>query len=209
MKHILIHGLGQNKSSWKAVDYELKRKGIETTAPNLYSMLDHAEPDYIALFNKFSDYCNAFEGKLNLCGLSLGGILAIDYAKKFPDKVNTIILIGTPYKIPKFLFHLQSVVFHFMPKAAFEKIGCPKKKFITLVKSMAHLDIAENLEKIHCRSLILCGVKDNQNMESAKRLHKTIKGSSFSAVSNSSHEVNVDNPKELSNLIYDFWNVDL
>lgn len=106
MKNMLIHGLGQNKSSWKVVNYELKKKGIETNTPNLYSMFDNAEPDYIILFNKFSDYCNAFEGKLNLCGLSLGGILAIDYVKKFPDKVNSIILVGTPYKIPKFLFNL-------------------------------------------------------------------------------------------------------
>lgn len=206
MKNILIHGLGQNKSSWKAVNYELKKKDIETNTPNLYSMFDNAEPDYITLLNKFSDYCNVFEEKLNLCGLSLGGILAIDYAKKFPDKVNSIICIGTPYKIPKFLFNLQSIVFHFMPKAAFEKIGCPKKKFISLVKSMGNLDVAENLDRIQCRSLILCGIKDNQNMESAKRLNKKIKGSLFRTVSDSSHEVNIDNPKELSNLIYDFWN---
>lgn len=206
MKNILIHGLGQNKNSWKDVDYELKKKDIETNTPNLYSMFDNAEPDYITLFNKFSDYCNAFEGKLNLCGLSLGGILAIDYAKKFPDKVNSIILIGTPYKIPKFLFNLQSIVFHFMPKAAFEKMGCSKKIFISLVKSMGNLDIAENLDRIQCKSLILCGIKDNQNMDSAKSLNKKIKGSLFRTVSKSSHEVNIDNPKELSTFIYDFWN---
>lgn len=158
------------------------------------------------MLNKFSDYCNAFEGKLNLCGLSLGGILAIDYAKKFPDKVNSIILIGTPYKIPKFLFNLQSIVFHFMPKAAFEKMGCSKKNFISLVKSMGNLDIAENLDRIQCKSLILCGIKDNQNMDSAKSLNKKIKGSLFRTVSKSSHEVNIDNPKELSTFIYDFWN---
>ena len=34
--------------------------------------------------------------KINLVGLSLGGILTIDYVEEFPEKVNSIILIGTP-----------------------------------------------------------------------------------------------------------------
>ena len=52
--------------------------------------------DYNSLFNEFTDYCNSFDGKLNLCGLSLGGILSLHYAKRFPNKVNSLILIGTP-----------------------------------------------------------------------------------------------------------------
>ena len=157
------------------------------------------------MFQKFADYCNSFDDELNLCGLSLGGILALDYAKKFPDKVKSIILVGTPFKIPKILFKIQGIIFHLMPKATIEKIGCSKKDFISLVNSMSDLDIASNLDKVKCKTLILCGVKDNQNMESAKLLNKNIKGSSFRTIANSSHEVNIDNPKELSNIIYDFW----
>lgn len=47
--------------------------------------------------------------------------------------------------------------------------------------------------------------KDNQNMENAKLLNENIKNSSFKTISNASHEVNVDNPKELANIIYEFW----
>ncbi len=56
------------------------------------------------LYNTFSDFCNNQKRKLNLCGLSLGGVLALDFVKEYPEKVNSIILIGTPYKIPKALF---------------------------------------------------------------------------------------------------------
>ena len=143
--------------------------------------------------------------QLNLCGLSLGGILALDYAKEFPEKVNSLILIGTPYKIPKFLFKLQGVIFHIMPKSTFEKIGCKKRDFMSLVSSMSDLYIETNLDKIDCKTLILCGIKDNQNMENAKLLNENIKNSSFKTISNASHEVNVDNPKELANIIYEFW----
>lgn len=205
MKNILVHGLGQNETSWNKVEEELKSNSIKVEIPSLYSMLKDVTSDYATLYEKFSNYCNNFDEKLNLCGLSLGGILAIDYVKEHPDKVSSLILIGTPYKIPKFLFKVQGLIFKVMPKSTFEKIGCEKKDFISLVNSMSDLDIASNLDKVKCKTLILCGVKDNQNMESAKLLNKNIKGSSFRTIDNSSHEVNIDNPKELSKIIYDFW----
>ena len=43
----------------------------------------------------FADYCNNFEEKINLVGLSLGGILAIDYIEEFPEKVNSITLTSS------------------------------------------------------------------------------------------------------------------
>ena len=107
MKNILIHGLGQNETSWNIVEIELNLHNIKIEKPNLYSMLKDTRINYSILYKKFADYCNSFSEKLNLCGLSLGGILALDYSKEFPEKVNSLILIGTPYKIPKFLFKLQ------------------------------------------------------------------------------------------------------
>jgi pimeloyl-ACP methyl ester carboxylesterase len=58
-----------------------------------------------------------------------GGILALDYVKKYPEKVNSIIIIGTPYDIPKVLFKIQSMIFHFMPDSQFNDMGCVKKRF--------------------------------------------------------------------------------
>lgn len=205
MKNILIHGLGQNETSWNIVEKELNLHNIKIEKPNLYSMLKDTRINYSILYKKFVDYCNSFNEKLNLCGLSLGGILALDYSKEFQEKVSSLILIGTPYRIPKFLLKFQGIIFHIMPKSTFEKIGCKKEEFMSLVSSMSDLDIKSNLDKIDCKTLILCGINDNQNMENAKLLNETIKNSSFKTISNASHVVNVDNPKELSNIIYEFW----
>lgn len=67
-----------------------------------------------------------------------------------------------------------------MAKSIFEKIGCKKKNFISLVNFISNLDIKRNLDKITCKTLILCGVNA------------------------ASYEVNVDNPKAFANFIYDF-----
>ncbi len=205
MKNILIHGLGQNNQSWDNTVIYLKKNGIDTICPSLFEITDNTSVNYKNMYNAFSDFCNSQKEKVNLCGLSLGGILALNFVKDYPEKVNSIILIGTPYKIPKALFKMQSIIFHVMPKATFKKMGCSKREFITLVNSMSNLNIAKDLEKINCKCLIVCGSKDNVNMESAKLLNNSIKNSEFKIISSSSHEVNIDNPKELSNIIYGFW----
>lgn len=205
MKNILIHGLGQNACSWNCVKNVLNEKGMEVLCPDLFEITKNFSKEYGVLYQKFSDFCNGQEGKLNLCGLSLGGILALDFAKEYPEKVNSIILIGVPYKVPKILFQLQSIAFYIMPKSIFEKMGVAKKDFMTLVRSMKYLEISEKICEIECKTLVLCGIKDNVNMKSAKLFKKNIKGSRLELVEASSHEVNEDNPEGLADLIYDFW----
>lgn len=205
MKNILIHGLGQTNTSWSPCEDELKKSGLDVEAPDLYSMIKEEKMEYDALLQKFIDYCNVFNEKLNLCGLSLGGILALDYTKRFPDSVNAIIIIGVPYTIPRFLFKLQEGIFHLMPSESFEKMGVGKKEFILLANSMRNLDIAKDLSAIRCKTLILCGSKDTQNMRSAKLFNQHINQSSLQIVENSSHEVNTDNPKKLAEIIHAFW----
>ena len=159
------------------------------------------------MYRTFADYCNSFNEKINLVGLSLGGVLAIDYIIEFPEKINSITLIGTPYEIPKAIFTIQNIIYKFIPKRIFEKRGCPKKDIISLLDSMKNLSIPDKAPNIKCNTLIICGEKekDNINMKSAKQLNEVIQNSKFKIIENAGHEVNIDNPKELANTIYDFW----
>ncbi len=49
----------------------------------------------------------------NLCGISLGGILALNYVLDFPDKVKSLVLIGISHKVPKVMFSIQNIIFRF------------------------------------------------------------------------------------------------
>lgn len=205
MENILIHGLGQNEKSYGEVIKELHKNNIQVKCPNLFNLVKEEKLNYKNLYKAFSTYCNEKTGMLNLCGLSLGGILALDYAKENPDKVNSLIIMGTPCKISKMLFKLQKLIFKVMPQKTFEKIGCRKQDFISLVKSMENLEIDKNLNKISSNTLILCGENDKANLEQSKRLNEKIKTSELEIVENSSHEINIDNPTELARIITKFW----
>ena len=143
MKNILIHGLGQNETSWNKVKDILNNNYIDVETPNLFNIAKNYQLNYENLYKTFTDYCNGFKEKLNLIGLSLGGILTIDYVIEYPEKVNSIILSGTPYEIPKTIFNIQNLIYKFIPKKVFEQIGCPKKDLINLLNSMKELSIPQ------------------------------------------------------------------
>lgn len=207
MTNILVHGLGQDEKSWNEVKKQLNNNGINVETPNLFFIVKNYKVNYENMYKSFADYCNSFNGKINLVGLSLGGVLAIDYITEFPKKINSIILIGTPYEIPKTIFTIQNIIYKFMPKRIFEKMGCPKKDIIRLLDSMKNLSIPDKATNIKNNTLIICGEKEknNINMKSAKQLNEVIQNSKFKIIENAGHEVNIDNPKELANIIYDFW----
>lgn len=204
MKLILVHGIGQNSSSWHQVITDLEKHSIDSDCPNLWDLVS-TNITYQKLYQNFANYCNQQEGKLNLCGLSLGGILALNYASDFKDKVACLELIATPYHIPRGLFIFQNIVFHFMPKKTFEKMGLLKKDFINLMKTTSQVNIEKLAKNIQCDTYILCGEKDKFNRKNAQQLHKQIKKSSLELILNAKHEVNIDNPHQLVLQLKKIW----
>ena len=204
MKKIFIHGSGHKADSWKKTIENIKNNN-DVLCPELSSILDGKEASYYNLYSSFVKYCNNIDGKIDLCGLSLGGILALNYALDFPNKLNSLILIGTPHKVPKFMFSIQNVIFKFLPKSLFETMAFNKKDTFILGNSMKKIDFSNRVSKIKCSTLIICGEKDNANIKSAYYLSEHIKDSKLKIIKNTGHIVNEENPKELSMLINNFW----
>ena len=105
MKYILVHGLGQDSSSWEKVKYELNLND-EINCPNIFKICND-KISYNNLYEAFSEYCDTYSESLNICGLSLGGILALDYVINNPKKIDSLVLVGIQYRIPKLLMILK------------------------------------------------------------------------------------------------------
>lgn len=204
MINILIHGLGQNETSWNTVKNQLNIKEMNVENPNLFNLAKNYQLTYENLLNVFTDYCNSFNDKLNLVGLSLGGILAIDYAISHSEKVNSITLCGVSYEMPKKLLKIQNFIFKLMPKRTFENMGVSKENFIQLTNSMSELNIKEKISKLKCNTLVVCGENDSANIESAKKLNENIKNSELKMIKNAGHEINIDAPEKFAEIIKEF-----
>lgn len=202
MTYVLVHGLGQDSSSWKSVTGHLSE---EVEIPDLFDLLKGEDYRYQELYESFCKYLDNFSGTLDICGLSLGGLLALDYTKNHPDKVRSLILIGTPHRIPKLLYFIQGIIFHLMPNNAFKELGVSKKEFIKLSNSMTSLDIMNDVDKIKCKTLLICGSKDKADKPSLEPLHNAIKDSEVKIVEGAGHTVNEDKPEKLAQLISSWW----
>ena len=201
---IFVHGSGHKATSWeKTISYMTNNEDI--VCPNLSSILEGKEASYENLYSSFVKYCNEFDGQIHLCGLSLGGILALNFALDFPQKVKTLVLIGTPYKVPKVAFRFQNIIFRFLPKSIFETMAFDKKNTFALGDTMKNLDFSDRVKNIKCPTLILCGNKDSANMKSADYLSQNIRSAELKIIENTGHVVNEENPKALANILNEYY----
>jgi len=200
MQYVFIHGLGQTPSSWnKTFDY--LHEEMKINCPNLTSLLTGKEITYGSLYKAFQDYCEMIEEPLNLCGISLGAVLALNYAIDHSEKVKSLILIAPQYKMLQFLLRLQNIVFRFMPSISFQDMGFSKDNVIHLSNSMQHLDFTDTIRYISCPTMVVCGKRDKVNKKSSKRLANMISNALYCEIRNAGHEVNIDAPRSLAQVI--------
>ena len=204
MKYIFLHGMGQNASSWDETISFLPDT-TEIVCPELSGFFSESNCYYSKMYTAFCNYCNNFSEPLNLCGLSLGAVLALNYAIDYPQRVKSLILIAPQYDMPKFLLKVQNVLFKFLPESQFKDIGLTKKDFITLTNSMANMDFTSGLEKVSCPVLVLCGEKDNVNKKAAVKVAEKLSKARVSTIENSGHEVNIDNPNGLAKAMEELY----
>lgn len=200
MNRVFLHGLGQGPESWTET---LRAMGEDALCPDLSRWLGPAGwPD---LCRGLEATCAGLEGPLCLCGLSLGGVLALEYAISHPDRVRALALIGAQYAMPKGALRLQNALFRLMPEKSFAGTGMGKAATIALCRSMMDLDLTAGLGKVRCPTLILCGEGDRPNRKAAQGLQAGIPNAELAFLPNAGHEVNKDAPTELGERLRAFF----
>ena len=204
MKYLYLHGLGQKPDSWNRVIKETK---VSESSVNLSlaGMLKGKAVTYKELYSAFSGECDRENEEIVLCGLSLGAVLALNYAIDHPDKVKALVLIAAQYKMPKNLLKVQNILFHLMPNSAFSKMGFKKADVISLCGTMAELDFSDSLHKVSCPVLLICGEKDTANKKTSKELCHYLNNSNFHELMKTGHEANIEAPEELAIVLQKFY----
>lgn len=204
MRKILLHGLGQTPADWEKTTAKLTSE-TDISCLDLPALLRGREVSYENLYASFADDCDTFSESLDLCGLSLGGILALQYAIERPEKVHSLVLIAAQYTMPKALLTFQNAVFRFMPDSMFARMGFGKKDFIALSKSMMHLDFSQRLDRVSCPVCVVCGENDRANRKASEELAKRLRCAELQVIEHAGHEVNLDAPEQLADVLHCFY----
>lgn len=204
MKYLYLHGLGQTAESWNKVT-RATEMADNSVCLDLAEMVKGKAATYSNLYSTLSEMCNAEKEDIILCGLSLGGVLALNYAIDYPQKVKALVLIAAQYKMPTRLLKLQNALFRFMPQSMFQQTGFGKPDFISLCNTMVELDFSDSINQVSCPVLIVCGGKDKANKKASIELAHILKHSKFKEISEAGHEVNLESPEKLASLLREFY----
>ena len=145
MKTVFLHGLGQTAQDWKEVVQQLSISDVD--CPELFSSAED-EISYSQILGDLEQRYSEVKEPLRICGLSLGALLAIDFAIRHEEKVASLVLIGAQYKVPSLLIDFQNLIFRCMPNKVFESMGLSKSSTIKLAHSMRSLDFTSQLNNM-------------------------------------------------------------
>lgn len=198
MKTVLLHGLGQTAQDWKEVVQQLPASDVD--CPELFSSAEN-EISYPKILDDLERQYSNVKEPLCICDLSLGALLAIDFAIRHEDKVASLVLIGAQYKAPSLLIDFQNLIFRCMPNKSFESMGLSKSHTIKLARSMRLLDFTSQLNDIVCPVTILCGEKDNANLKASKRLKELLPQATLHIIPNAGHELNKYAPDMIAKIL--------
>jgi pimeloyl-ACP methyl ester carboxylesterase len=98
---VFIHGVGLNHKMW-----EPQINSFNEFSTLTYDLLGHGRTELKNHEVTLNDFSNQLKSlidflnleKINLIGFSLGSLIAIDFASKYNEHLNTLTLMGTTYQ---------------------------------------------------------------------------------------------------------------
>jgi 3-oxoadipate enol-lactonase len=224
---IFLHGASLDMRQWdrqadyfskmyRVVTMDARGHGKSTLPPGPVSP-DVFWQDVIALM----DFLKI--EKAVICGLSMGGHVALQVAINAAERVNGIILIGTICTNKFNLFERVSVPINrfslkLMPmkwlawsigislarknaaaKAYIQDVvgSLDHDAFNRVWKAITSMESRAGLSQIKCPTLILIGDRDTLTKRQQQFIHLSIPGSQLVTVKNAHHCTNLDNPEQV------------
>lgn len=235
---VLISGIGVCHKLWqpqieafskhfKVIVYDVRGHGESTGCDEKYSIQLFAS-DLKVLLNSLDI------NKAHLCGLSMGGLIAQQFAFDYPTMVDKLILAGTFCHIPiwgkiliAFYRFLNRIVLTFVGMERYAKIGAKglfremgqeelrdfyirevskisKKELFKAVYAVYSFDSLGWLKEIRSPTLILNAEGEKRERQQAEILHREIKNSRKELILDAFHATNLEKPEEFNKVVLEF-----
>ncbi len=213
---LFLHGLGSSGADW-ILQKEALSAHFQILTPDLPR---HGTIAEIAAF-----VANLIDDSACVVGLSFGGMVAMQLALEYPEKVNKLILINTschmhdyfrsiaikhlPMKIVAsaiawLAFPLKTQA-HFRTRCKESISSWSKEEFYGLYKEIATFNVENRLHEIRCPTLILSGSKDKIIFPShSATLKAGIPYAKQIVLKDAGHILPVDSSNECNQLIKEF-----
>ncbi len=231
---MLVHGALASHTMWK---YQVKdlSKSFRVITCDLrgHGESDKADPSNYSI-QLFAEDLNGLAEKLgvektHLVGYSMGGLVAAQFALDHPHRLHTLVLGGTPTKMPPAVyswlarltpgFMIKRIAKLTVPRLAYDPKGkiaeegtelmttwlsqAGKTVMIAVNKAgRAYFKKTPELSSIPVPVLIVCGEKDS--LANGEELHRLIPSAKLVIVERAGHYLPMERPEVFNRLISDF-----
>ncbi len=212
-------------STYDCIRYDLRGHGLSDCPSAPYSIRHHSN-DLAELLTKLN------VNQAIVIGISVGGMVAMDYASEHPDKVKALVLLDTFPKIGTStmwderintlrahgMAHLGDAILArwFAPSFKYgnPSLYCgfynmltrmPVEGYTGTCESIRDADLTESAKSISCSTLVLCGAEDASTPpELVRGITDIIPNSRYVEIKNAGHLPCVENPIETALAITNF-----
>ena len=223
-KAFILHGWTYSTEKWQPFIDLLKQKGVEANIlkiPGLTEDLNRVWTieDYVSWLKKITDKT---KDKIILIGHSNGGRIALNFAIKYPQNLDKLILIDSAgiyhddliIQVKRLMFKsisklgkkltssekLRGILYKIVGEGDY-KIATPimKQTMVNLIDSDKFL----NLDKVTVPTLIIWGENDKVTpLTDGKLMHKLIKNSKLYIIHNARHSPQFTHAEEITDIIF-------
>lgn len=230
---LILHGWGSNSAKWIKVQDGLVADGFRIIVPDLPGFGKTPEPLSTWTISDYSKFVYEFTNKLNidkliLAGHSFGGRISIDYAVRYPQQLDKLILISaagvvrhekvkikifllltkignTIFSIPILRYFkpiVRQVVYKLTGNNDYKKSSEQMQK---IMKRILDEDLRTFLPSITIPTLILWGENDVMTpVGDAEIINKEVPNSYLYIFDNQPHALNLTIPQKLAKQISAF-----
>ncbi len=231
---LFIHALGGSGEDWRAqINYfSKKHKVITVDLRNFGASFKSDEVNIKILAQDVLFLLDALKiNKVNIIGLSLGGMIALQIAVLKPEILQSLTIVNAIDRFvllnfrEKFLYYLHlylpkilgmKVLMWFLANLMFpgkknnnlrqdfiEKFKKnDKKSYLLTVKNLRNWDISNDLYKISCKTLIIASANDYIALWRKQEMVARIQNAQIKIIANAHHGVSYEMPDKF-NLVLD------
>lgn len=203
---VFLHGLGQTPQIWQDQVVALP-PGWRAAAPWLRGL----KPTEKATFS-LAGATSGVDAELtqhgvpaaHLCGLSVGAMVALQYAVEAPAQVRKLVLVGPQVRPPRSVMWLQRQAVKLASNRRLAQQGLDKTRMQQVLQVLSEADFTDQLSSVTAPTLVVCGEQDRANLPASRLVAQQIPNAKLILIPGAGQQPNVEAPEEFNRVVYDF-----
>ena len=196
---IFLHAVPQGPEAWTS-QIDALPEGFTGRALPLLGTRDAHGVDFRvdrAVAAILSELDDAGLDRVDLCGLSVGAMVATQFVLDHPERVSSLVLSGSQMHTAPWLIKLQLGLLQVAWRAVAPP-GMSKQRLLSIVREIRDIDTRGAIRRIDTPTLVFCGAKDRPNLRAAREIAAGIHEAELQIVPGAKHLWNTQMPEEFS-----------